>query len=53
MLSGESVDLIVDGNIVKSGTVMGVSDDGGLLLRVGQEEITVHSGEVSVRRHGK
>lgn len=53
MLSGESVDLVVDGKVVRSGTVMGVSDDGGLLLRVGQEELTVHSGEVSVRRHGQ
>ena len=30
------------------GTVSGISDDGGLVLKVGNEERTLHSGEVHI-----
>ncbi len=51
MLEGESVDLLQAGEIICSGVVRGVDDDGGLLLvpHGKSEVVTVRSGEVSVR----
>lgn len=51
MLEGKTVDLIRGGERVGGGKVLGVDDDGGLLLLPdGQNEtVTIQSGEVSVR----
>lgn len=51
MLTDKSVDLIVGGERTGSGRVVGVDDNGGLLLLLdGQNDVTViRSGEVSVR----
>lgn len=51
MLDGKSVDLIRGGERVCGGVVVGVNDDGGLLLLPDKEAdvITVQSGEISVR----
>lgn len=51
MLEGETVDLLQDGERINSGRVMGVDDDGGLLLIPDgeREAIVIRSGEVSVR----
>ena len=51
MLEGEKVDLLQAGEIICSGTVVGVDDDGGLLLLQSDksEVLTVRSGEISVR----
>lgn len=52
MLTGETVNILRDGEIACVGRVEGVDDDGGLLLiPLGESEaIAVRSGEVSVRR---
>jgi len=51
MLAGKTVDLIIGGERMGSGRVVGVDDNGGLLLLPdGQNEtVTIQSGEVSVR----
>ncbi len=51
MLAGKTVDLIVGGERTGSGKVVGVDDNGGLLLLPdGQNDpIVIQSGEVSVR----
>ncbi len=51
MLAGKAVDLIVGGERTGRGRVVGVDDNGGLLLLPNGEReiITVQSGEVSVR----
>lgn len=51
MLAGKTVDLIVGGERTGHGRVVGVDDNGGLLLLPNGEReiITVQSGEVSVR----
>ncbi|MBE6619722.1 MAG: biotin--[acetyl-CoA-carboxylase] ligase, partial [Ruminococcaceae bacterium] len=51
MLAGKTVDLIVGGDKTGRGRVVGVDDNGGLLLLPNGEReiITVQSGEVSVR----
>jgi BirA family biotin operon repressor/biotin-[acetyl-CoA-carboxylase] ligase len=51
MLEGKLVDLIRGGERVCGGVVVGVNDDGGLLLLPDKEAdvITVQSGEISVR----
>ena len=51
MLEGETIEATIGGKSV-IGTVLGVEDDGGLILQVcGQENpVTIISGEVSVRR---
>lgn len=53
MLQGERVDLLQNGERIKSGRVVGVDDDGGLLLIPDGETnpIIIRSGEVSVRGH--
>ena len=55
MLEGESVDLFRGGEPMGSGRVVGVDDDGGLLfIPDGESEmISVHSGEVSIRKAKK
>lgn len=51
MLEGETVDLLQNGERIGSGRVIGVDDDGGLLLIPDgeREAIVIRSGEVSVR----
>ena len=51
MLKDVEVNILRDGEIVGSGRVLGVDDDGGLLLMPDgkSEPIVVYSGEVSVR----
>ena len=51
MLEGKTVDLIRGGERVGGGKVLGVDDDGGLLLLPdGQAQaVTIQSGEVSIR----
>ena len=53
MLDGVNVDLFRGGELISSGRVIGVDDDGGLLLLPDGESspITVSSGEVSVRKN--
>ena len=52
MLDGETVDLIRGGERIMSGRVVGVDDDGGLLLIPDGESdvMSISSGEVSVRK---
>ena len=51
MLQGEIVNVLQGGEIITSGRVVGVDDDGGLLLipEGESDEITVRTGEVSIR----
>ena len=53
MLQGEDVELLQGGEVIGSGRVLGVDDDGGLLLIPDGEsrEIVIRSGEVSVRKN--
>lgn len=52
MLFGESVSLLKNGETVGSGVVVGVDDDGGLMLIPDGESdpVIISSGEVSVRK---
>ncbi len=54
LLAGAEVNLLVGGEVIDSGIVLGVTDDGGLILKNRDGEIKmVHSGEVSVRKREK
>jgi BirA family biotin operon repressor/biotin-[acetyl-CoA-carboxylase] ligase len=54
MMVGEQVTLTADGEQVMSGTMLGVDDDGGLLIATSESEtsapVTVRRGEVSLRK---
>lgn len=52
MLSGETVNILRDGEVICTGVVEGVDDDGGLLVvpHGESEAVTIRSGEVSVRK---
>ncbi len=52
LLEGMRVDLLRAGALADRGQVLGVTDDGGLILysEISGEKVTVHSGEVSVRK---
>lgn len=49
MMIGEQVNILSDGEIIMSGKVVGVSDDGGLILETARGREVIRSGEVSVR----
>ncbi len=55
MLVGQEVELLRAGSLADRGTVLGVTDDGGLLYRAADsgEIRTLHSGEVSLRPAAK
>ena len=51
MLEGKTVNLIRADEVVGYGEVLGVDDDGGLIVNIDGREETIRSGEVTVREN--